>query len=248
MIDRFTVIRCMVSKVNMEAAVSRVLARVKSGEGGYVCFANAHSSVTAYNNPEYLAILNRSFMTLPDGKPVYWTGLAKGVKGIQQIPGPDFLPMLVSHNQNPPLRHYFYGGRPEVIEKLIENLKTRYQGVAIVGWESPPFRDLSSHEDSQVVRRIKESMADIVWVGLGTPKQDYWMASHYERLKPAILFGVGAAFDIHADNVKRAPIWVRSNGFEWLYRLMQEPRRLWRRYLVTNSLFIIYVFKEMVCK
>ena len=246
--DRFDVIRCKISKTNMQGAVNKILVRVQSGEGGYVCFTNVHTCVTAYSNPEYRAVLNQSFMTLPDGKPVYWVGRAKGVAGIQQIPGPDFLPCLMSHNGKPPLRHYFYGGRPDVLEKLVENMKTRYPQAIIAGWESPPFRELSPQEDSQAVSRIKESMANIVWVGLGSPKQDYWMASHREQLKPAILLGVGAAFDFHAGNVKRAPMWMRSVGLEWLHRLAQEPRRLWRRYLVTNSLFVIYVLKELVWK
>lgn len=246
--DRFDVIRCKISNVNMKGAVSKILARVRSGKGGYVCFVNVHASVTAYNNSEYLAVLNQSFMSLPDGKPVYWVGRIKGVEGIQQIPGPDFLPILINHNEDPPLRHYFYGGRSDVLEKLIENLKKKYPEAIIAGGESPPFRDLSPHEDSQVVCRIKESMADVVWVGLGAPKQDYWMAAHREQLKPAILLGVGAAFDFHAGNVRRAPMWMRSIGFEWMHRFMQEPRRLWRRYLITNSLFVLYAIKEMVWK
>lgn len=246
--DRFDVIRCKISRVNIERAVSEIRARLRSGNGGYVCFTNAHVSVMAYNNPAYLAVLNQSFMTLADGKPVYWVGRLKGVNGIQQIPGPDFLPILMGCNVDPPLRHYFYGGQPDVLEKLIAVLKAKFPDAVIAGWESPPYRDLSPHEDSQVVRRIKESKADIVWVGLGAPKQEYWMASHLEQLKPAVLLGVGAAFDFHAGNVRRAPAWARTIGLEWLHRLIQEPRRLWKRYLVTNTLFVIYVLKSLFLK
>lgn len=248
MIDRFNVLRCEISRVNIERAVDAILARVRSGNGGYVCFTNVHASVMAYNNPEYLTVLNQSFMTLPDGKPVYWVGRLKGVNDIQQIPGPDFLPILMGCNIVPPLRHYFYGGRSDVLEKLIENLKAEFPDIVIAGWESPPYRDLSADEDSQMVRRIKESGASIIWVGLGAPKQEYWMASHFEQLKPAVLFGIGAAFDFHAGNVKRAPSWMRTIGLEWFYRLVQEPRRLWKRYLVTNTLFVVYVLKSLFLK
>lgn len=246
--DRFDVIHCKITKVNWHEAVSGVLARVKSKQGGYVCFANVHACVTAYNNPDYLGVLNQSFMTFPDGKPIYWFGRVKGIRNIQQIPGPDFFSVLLSQVVNPPLRHYFYGGRPDVLQQLIENLKSRYPHMVIAGWESPPFRELSPNEDSQVINRIQKSMADIIWIGLGAPKQDLWMATHYAQLRPAVLLGVGAAFDFHAGNIKRAPLWVRTIGLEWLHRLMQEPRRLWKRYVVTNTLFLIYALKSLFSK
>ena len=246
--ERFDVLRCKINKTNMKGAVEEIIERVRSKKGGYVCFVNAHTSVTAYNNPRYSAILNRSFMTLPDGRPVYWIGRLKGLKGIEHIPGPDLLPILVGYKTDTPLRHYFYGGHPEALEKLIVNLKKKFPDVVLAGWESPPFRKLSSNEDFQAIQRIKESKADIVWVGLGAPKQEYWMASHQDQLKPAVLLGVGAAFDFHAGNIKRAPIWMSKIGLEWLHRLLQEPNRLWRRYLVTNTLFLIYTLKSLIWK
>lgn len=246
--NRFDVIGCKISKTSFDEALHDTLARVSSKKGGYVCFTNVHACVMARNNPRYRKVLNDSFLTLPDGRPVFWVGKMKGIRGIQQIPGPDFLPKLLAHNVTPPLRHYFYGGRAEVLEELVESLKTRFPHAVIVGWESPPYRELTAEEDSRVIRRIRESRADVVWVGLGAPKQEYWMESHCEQFRPAILLGVGAAFDFHAGNMKRAPAWARAIGLEWLHRLMQEPRRLWKRYLVTNTLFIFYVFKSLLWK
>lgn len=246
MIERFDVIGCKISKTTTQGAVQEILSQVRSKQGGYVCFANVHAGVTAYNNPGYLSVLNHSFLTLPDGRPIYWIGRLNGVQGIEQIPGPDFLPKLMAQKSNPPLRHYFYGGQPEALEKMIVNLKKKFPDAVLAGWESPPFRELSIDEDSQAIRRIKESKADIVWVGLGAPKQEYWMAFHQDQLKPIVLLGVGAAFDFHAGSIERAPIWMRKIGLEWLHRLVQEPNRLWRRYLVTNTLFLIYALKSLI--
>lgn len=245
MTERFNVIGCQISKVTKRGAIDKVLEGVRSGRGGYVCFTNVHTSVTAHGNPKFLTVLNESFLTFPDGKPLYWVGKLKGIGDVEQVPGPEFLPELLETDATPPLRHYFYGGRPEVLEILIANLKAGYPHADIVGWESPPFRELTEEEDEQVVARIRDSGTHIVWVGLGAPKQEYWMQAHAERLKPALLMGVGAAFDFHAGSVKRAPGWMRFMGLEWLHRLIQEPRRLWKRYLVTNTLFIFYVLKGL---
>lgn len=248
MAARFDVIGCKITQATFNGAIENTLARLEGGEGGYVCFTNVHVSVMAHDTPALLQVLNQSFMTLPDGKPVYWVGKLYGIADIQQIPGPDFLPAMLAARREPPLRHYFYGGRQDVVDQLVQRLKEEYPQASVVGWESPPFRELSREEDRNAVQRIRDSGADIVWVGLGAPKQEYWMASHAEQLKPAILMGVGAAFDFHAGNMKRAPDWMRSVGLEWLHRLAQEPGRLWKRYLVTNTLFLVYVFKGLFTK
>ena len=246
MIRRYDVIGCKISAVNLDRAVDAILRYHSSGDGGYVCFANVHVTVTAYRSAEYRALVNGSLLTLADGKPVYWLGRILGNRDIQHIAGPDFLPIILAQKSDPPLRHYFYGGRPEVLEELIQSLKRRFPGALFVGWDSPPFRELSAGESAEAIMRIKDSKADIVWVGLGTPKQDYWMRAHRAALSPAILMGVGAAFDFHAGCLKRAPRWMRLIGLEWLYRLMQEPRRLWRRYLVDNTRFVLYVFWDLI--
>jgi N-acetylglucosaminyldiphosphoundecaprenol N-acetyl-beta-D-mannosaminyltransferase len=244
MIERYDVIGCKISRLNLDNAIKAVLNGIHCGAGGYICFANVHVSVMAHDNPNILAILNGSYITCPDGKPIYWGGKIRGISDIECISGPDFMPAMLLQETNPPLRHFFMGGCVEVLNKLIIRLKAKFPMADIVGWESPPFRDLSPEEDYEIAKKIQNSGADIVWVGLGAPKQEQWMYNHYKILKPAILMGVGAAFDFHAESIKRAPKWIRTVGLEWLFRLLKEPKRLWRRYLITNFLFIIYFLKQ----
>lgn len=237
---RYNVIGCNISRTTFAGAIRAVTNRVISGAGGYVCFTNVHAVVTARLNRNFRPVLENSFMTMPDGKPLYWVAKVKRIKGVENVPGPDFLPALMESDSEQKLRHYFYGGRKEVVEQLVENLKVRFPKAQIVGWESPPFRELSAFEEEIAMQRILQSDANIVWVGLGAPKQELWMADHAERLRPALLMGVGAAFDFHAGHVARAPHWMRSIGMEWFHRLLQDPVRLWKRYLVTNSLFLFF--------
>lgn len=246
MSQRFEVIGCEVTGTSFAGAVRAVVERATSGEGGYVCFTNVHVAVMAHQNRKLRAVLAGSFMTVPDGKPLYWVGRVKGIEGVEQVPGPDFLPALLGSELAQNLRHFFYGSTPEVLEQMMITFRERFPAAQIAGWESPPFRPLSPEEDCEAMERIRHSGAHIVWVGLGAPKQELWMAGHVEELKPAVLMGVGAAFDFHAGMVARAPGWMRSHGLEWLHRLSQEPGRLWKRYLVTNTLFIYYLLEEWV--
>lgn len=246
MLERFNVIGCAIIKTTMDGAINSVCQRVESKMGGYVCFTNVHASVMAGNDASFMSIVNNSFMSLPDGKPVYWVGRLLGNKGIEQIPGPDFFEKLLAHRGTPELKHYFYGGKPEILEMLVEKLKARYSSINIVGMESPPFRQVSDEEMEMAIERINSTRPDIVWIGLGAPKQENWMSDHWQQLKPAVLLGVGAAFDFHADAVKRAPLWMQKIGLEWFHRLMQEPGRLWKRYLYTNTVFLWRVIKQFI--
>jgi len=247
-VERYDVIGCSINCANIESAIGEVLRRVQDGTGGYVCFTNVHCAVMAHRDSQYRNIINTSFMTLPDGKPLYWVARSRGLAGVGHVPGPDLLPALLAIKHDPPLRHFFYGSRREVLAALVNNLKSRYSGIEIVGTYSPPFRPLSEQERRQVLDEILRAQPDIVWVGLGAPKQEQWMAENWHSLKPAVLMGVGAAFDFHAGAVKRAPSLFTRIGMEWAYRLASEPRRLWRRYLVTNSLFLCYLILGMVKK
>lgn len=230
----------------MATAVEAVEARRQTKDGGYVCFSNVHSVVTAHNDRPLRDATNNSFMSMPDGKPVYAIGRLLGEGGISQVAGPDFMIEFLVHA--PKARHYFYGATEETLAKLAEALKGRVAGLNIVGMYSPPFRVLSPEEDNEIVKSIQEAQPDYIWVGIGAPKQEYWMVKHWDALKPAILFGVGAAFDFHAGVKSRAPKWMQSIGLEWLFRLGSEPRRLWRRYLVTNSLFILLAMRDLLSK
>ena len=241
---RFDVIGCRITRADMTSAIGHTTRRLQSGEGGYVCFTNVHASVTGRRDPAYRQALDHSFMTLPDGKPLYWVARARGLQDVGHVPGPDFMPEFIEHSRELGLRHYFFGSTPEVLDALTTTLRQHYPDIRIVGSHSPPFRALSKEENRQLVDKINAARPDIIWIGLGAPKQELWMNKHWRSLRPAVLMGVGAAFDFHAGTAKRAPAMFTRLGLEWLYRLVNEPRRLWKRYLVTNTLFVGFLIYD----
>ena len=226
-----------------ETAQQAVADRLANGSGGYVCFTNVHAVVTGRRDARFRDVTNESFLSLADGKAVFWAGRARGARDLGHVPGPDF--MLAALRRFATHRHYFYGGAPATLDALVARLRETIPGLNVCGAYSPPFRPQTEAERREDCARIRDAGAEFVWMGLGAPKQELWMAASAEELRPAILFGVGAAFDFHAGTVRRAPAWMRTLGLEWLYRLCQEPRRLWRRYLVTNSLFVTYLIRDL---
>jgi len=228
----------------MDSAVDLVLGRAADQGGGYVCFSNVHTIVTARHDRKLRDITNNSFLSLPDGRPLSVVGRLTGVERVSRVAGPDFMLRLISKAQK--MSHYFYGSTPQVIGGLVANLCARYPELHVVGAYSPPFRILSREEKIDIIQNIRAARPDFIWIGLGAPKQEYWMAEVFEELKPAILLGVGAAFDFHAGTIQRAPNWMRGCSLEWVHRLWQEPRRLWKRYLVTNSLFLYYLAVDLL--
>ena len=198
-------------------------------------------------NPEYKEVLNSSAFTFADGTPIAKLQQKAGYIGAERVAGPDFMEHMFRDTTDGKVSHYFYGSSEETIEKLRENLLKKYPGINIAGMYSPPYRALSEEEDNADVERINASGADIVWIGLGAPKQEKWMLAHKDRIN-GVMMGVGAGFDFHAGTIKRAPVWIRKIGFEWLYRLFQDPGRLFKRYFVTNTKFIYYVTKDSMAK
>jgi N-acetylglucosaminyldiphosphoundecaprenol N-acetyl-beta-D-mannosaminyltransferase len=185
-------------------------------------------------------------MVTPDGMPLAWLLRMAGFRDSDRVCGPELMPDLFIRSQRHGYRHFLYGGSPEALELLRARLLALAPGALIVGSHSPPYRPLTPKEDAEIVAEINASEADIVWVGLSTPKQERWMADHRERLTASVLIGVGAAFDINAGLVKRAPPFLRRTGFEWTYRLFLEPGRLWRRYLSSNPAFVALVALQMI--
>ena len=238
---RVDVLGSRISAVDAQEALRLVGSRLETGEGGYVCFTNVHAVVMGRQDAEFQRITNSSFLSVADGKPVYWTARTKGPVG--HIPGPDFMRLVLERYAT--RKHFFYGSTDAVLERLVERLRREIPGLQVAGWLSPPFRALSDSEKSGHYEQIRNSGAEIIWVGLGAPKQERWMSEASASLAPGILFGVGAAFDFHAAMMGRAPAVMRAWGFEWLHRLASEPRRLWRRYLTTNSLFLAYLVQEL---
>ena len=241
--ERFDVFGIKYAVSRTEEAVFHVLTHLKELSGKYICFSNVHTSVMGRENPDYREVLNSSAFTFPDGTPIAKLQQKEGCIGAERVAGPDFMEHMFRDTTDGSVAHYFYGSSQKTLDALKENLLKKYPGINIVGMYSPPFRALSEEEDNADVEMINASGADIVWIGLGAPKQEKWMLAHKDRVK-GVMMGVGAGFDFHGGTIKRAPVWIQKVGLEWLYRLFQDPGRLFKRYFVTNTKFICYLIKD----
>ncbi|MDQ3850658.1 MAG: WecB/TagA/CpsF family glycosyltransferase [Actinomycetota bacterium] len=214
-------------------------AAVAHGERGYICVAATHMVMVCQEDPELRAAVLNSSLTVPDGQPLVWAMNALGGDLSQRVYGPELMARYCERAASSGVKMYLYGGRNQgALVQLALNLRRRFPGVRIVGGYSPPFRDLSAEEEDAIVEEINRSGAQVVWLGVGAPKQEKWMAAMRDRLNAPVLVGVGAAFDFHAGLMPQAPAWMQSAGLEWLYRLAHEPRRLWRRYARYNPRFV----------
>jgi N-acetylglucosaminyldiphosphoundecaprenol N-acetyl-beta-D-mannosaminyltransferase len=204
----------------------------------YVCVTSVHGIVTARHDPDFRRILNEADVVTPDGMPVVWALRSFGAPEQQRVYGPTLMLRLCLAADRKGHRVFLYGGRPEVLPALSKELKGRFPGLLIAGTFSPPFRALTLADEHDVIRRIRDSGADLVFVGISTPKQEKWMAAHRQHFPGKVLVGVGAAFDMHAKRVKQAPAWMQAVGLEWFFRLITEPARLWKRYLLVTPQFL----------
>jgi N-acetylglucosaminyldiphosphoundecaprenol N-acetyl-beta-D-mannosaminyltransferase len=234
-----------ISVLNMSDTRSLVLQLAHDSMNSFVCIANVHMVVTAKNNERLRSAMEEAAIVTSDGMPLVWELKRQGYKKAERVSGPDLMIELCEKTQSEDIPIYFYGGSPSVVEVMRGKLIERFPELKIAEIESPPILPEQPEVDQTVVDRIKASGARIVFVGLGCPKQELWMHAYSPHI-PAVLIGVGAAFDFFAGSVKRAPLWMQKSGLEWFYRLCSEPRRLWKRYLVSNSLFIWYWLKERV--
>jgi N-acetylglucosaminyldiphosphoundecaprenol N-acetyl-beta-D-mannosaminyltransferase len=203
-----------------------------------VAATSMHGIVEAQHDPAFKHILNSTDLVVPDGMPLVWLGRRRGHKLPRRVYGPELMASFIEKTAGKGYRHFFYGGEPGIAEQLAETLKNRFPETMVVGGYSPPFRKLTQEEDDEIVRLISRTAPDVVWVGLGAPKQERWMHEHRTRLRVPLLVSVGAAFNILSGSRSQAPRWMREHGLEWLFRLLQEPRRLWRRYLIYGAQFI----------
>ena len=231
--------------------IPEVIARMEAWIAGrdacrFIAVTGMHGVMEAQHHQEFKVILNSANLVVADGMPLVWLGRWRGFGLRRRVYGPELLETFCTETWRRPYRHYFYGGAPGVAEELAARLLKRCPNMQIAGSYSPPFRPLTDEEDREVARQIEDSHADIVWVGLSTPKQECWMFEHRNRLRVPVLIGVGAAFDFHAGRVSQAPRWMREHGLEWLFRLWSEPRRLWRRYLIYGLEFVWQVLLELV--
>ena len=236
--ERVNVLGVGVSAIDIPRAVTIIGEWVAARVHNYVCVSGVHGVMESQDDPSLRAIHNRAGLVTPDGMPLVWLGHLAGFRDMTRVYGPDLLLACCAASEMHGWRHFFYGGGDGVADLLAERLRARFPALRVAGTYTPPFRALTDAEEFDVIRRIDDSRADIVWVGLSTPKQERWMADHVGRMKAPVLIGVGAAFDFHAGLKAQAPRWIQQSGFEWLFRLATEPRRLWRRYLKNNPRFV----------
>ena len=226
-----------IAAIDMEWLLKYLKNNIKELAGDYICISNVHTTVTAYEDEEYRKIQNGGIMAIPDGGPLSSVGQKRGFKNMRRTTGPSLMEEIFKISASNGYRHYFYGSTKETLKSLHSALSITYPGIQIVGMYSPPFRKLTEEEDKVITKKINETKPDFVWVGLGAPKQEKWMAIHQGEIT-GLMLGVGAGFDYHAGNIERAPEWMQKNNLEWVYRLLQDPKRLLGRYWHTNTKFI----------
>ena len=236
--NRFDVLGIDVYAIDPTGAIQTIGGWIEARTPHYVCVTGVHGIMECQRDPELRDIHNRAGLVVPDGMPLVWLGRRAGFQAMQRVYGPDLLLRCCHESRARGWTHFFYGGGPGVADELARRLAERFPGLSIAGTWCPPFRPLTEQEDAEVRQRIDDSGADIVWVGLSTPKQERWMATHVGNVKAPVLIGIGAAFDFHSGGKSQAPVWMQQNGLEWLYRMIQEPRRLGPRYLRNNPAFI----------
>jgi N-acetylglucosaminyldiphosphoundecaprenol N-acetyl-beta-D-mannosaminyltransferase len=228
-----------------EKTVPRILSLAQGNCGAYVCVATVHMVMEAYDDPQFRSIVNGSDIVTSDGMPLVWGLRMLGVKDAQRVYGPDLTLFVCEQAAHEGIPLGFYGGSPPVLDRLLDRLRSRYPRLRIAYCCSPPFRELSAEEKEHILQAIRESGAKILFIGLGCPKQERWMAEHKEKIE-AVMIGVGAAFDFIAASKPKAPHWIQMAGLEWLFRLGTEPRRLWKRYLYQNPRFLYYFTLQLL--
>ena len=236
--ESYALLKTDVSAVNLEKAVAFIQQLVTGKGREYICVAPVSTVVRCHDDPDYRQVVNKAALVTPDGMPVVWAGRFAGYQQVSRTYGPDLMRAVCAAGLGRGSRHYLYGGTEKVSAVLAEQLQKEYPGISITGRKAPPFRELTPAEEDQTIAEINSAAPDIVWVGLGSPKQDFWMGRVRDRINAPVMVGVGAAFDFLSGYKRQAPRWMQRSGLEWLYRLCCEPRRLWKRYVFGNSRFI----------
>jgi N-acetylglucosaminyldiphosphoundecaprenol N-acetyl-beta-D-mannosaminyltransferase len=236
-----------ISVIDQDRAREFLFDAARNGKRGYVTITNVHSVSEAQHDLELHRILNNALLATPDGMPLVWMGRLQGHSSIRRVYGPDLVLNLCEHSRDGAFSHFFFGGKPGVAQELADVLQVRFPGLRVVGTFSPPFGPLNEEERVALAKKVSETRPDFFWVGIGMPKQEKFMVEYISILPEAKIFiGVGAAFDFFTGRVRQAPRWMMHLGLEWLFRLFQEPKRLWRRYLIYNPLFIIRASAQLL--
>lgn len=239
------VLKSEISVGSYKDFIEQFIGKAQKRESSYVCIANVHMTIEAFKDESFREVMNNADVSTPDGMPI-----AKAIRllhGLKQdrVAGMDLFPDLLKASEEKELNVFLYGSSPEVLSKIDQKIKKNYPSLKVVGIESPPFRELSQQEEESYIQQINRAETNILFVALGCPKQEKWMAKH-KGLINSVMLGVGGAFPVYAETVTRAPNWMQKIAMEWFYRLLQEPRRLFKRYFVTNSLFLIYLFVQFI--
>ncbi len=241
------ILGCKISNVeSFESVYSNIKSAISEDKAHYITVNNVHTVIEGFLNSNYQDSINNAFMALPDGKPLSVVSKIKGYKDSFRIFGPTLMEKTLEWGQKDKLKHFVFGSCEETINKMKAMIQKKYPEAEIVGMISPPYRPFTDSEVEEYFKLFNKSKADIIWVGLGAPKQEIWMYENYKKLDSGIMIGIGAGFDYLAGKTKHAPEWMKNYSLEWLYRLVQEPKRLWKRYLVTNSLFIALIIAEFL--
>jgi len=243
--ERVKIVSLRVNVVNHESAIRKIKELVEKQNGGYVCFSTVHMIMESFDNAEYGGRVNAADLVIPDGMPLVWMQKLQKEKSATRVRANDLMIMLCAFAERNNLTVGFYGGKQSVIDAILERANKDFPNLRIVYAFSPPFRPLTDAEDTEITAEINRAKPDILFMGLGCPKQENWMSAHKDRLK-AVMLGVGASFDFFAGNVKESPEWLGKLGLEWLFRLTQEPKRLWRRYLILNPRFMRLAIGQLV--
>jgi len=247
-IPNFDILGVKISAINPTETLDQIDWMIKNKQKGYICVCPVSTIMECQKNETLRHIVNQAFVVTPDGMPTVWIGKKKGFPNIRRVYGPDLMKDVCQLSQEKGYKNYFFGATKNVLQKLDETLKIDFQNLNICGSYAPPFVDRIDIEDQEVINSINEQQPDIIWVGLGSPKQDLWMAKNRDQLNASVLIGVGAAFDFVSNTKKQAPHWMQKSGLEWLFRLCCEPKRLWRRYLIGNTKFIYFYLKQSLFK
>lgn len=231
---------------NLEEVLSNVIHLSGKGLGSYVCVSNVHMCMEVFDSADFETVVNNADLVIPDGRPLSWAQKLLGHKNAEQVRGQDIMNAICEQSGTKKLNIGLYGGSSdELLKQVITELKTSYPDINITFSYSPPFRPLTDEEDSDIVKQINDADVNVLFVGIGCPKQERWMAEHKEQLN-CVMLGVGAAYDFIAGSKKHAPRWMQRVGLEWLFRLLSEPKRLWKRYLQQNPRFIYYFSKQLI--
>lgn len=245
-LPRANVLGVGVHAIDMRRALEVFQRTVVERRKGYVCVTGVHGIMEAQKNPDFRAILNGSLLTTPDGVPTVWVGRWQGYSQMRRVFGPELMLEVCAMSVSKGYTHFLYGGADGVAEQLQAALLCRFPGLRIVGTYTPPFRQLNEAEKQDLCARVASVSPDIFWVGLSTPKQERFMAEYLPCLDTRVMVGVGAAFDVHTNRIQDAPAWMKTAGLQWLHRLGQEPRRLWKRYLYNNPRFVLKMTSQLL--